>query len=207
MRSAALLRSLVVHVVVFAATAALAAGAATAGTSPSLGCPGATSKPFTPWLDPASYTLAPGGAFEGATSPWQLTNGAKLVTGNEPFKVHAKTDSGALSIAAGASATSPAFCVGLGYPTFRLFATGGNLLSPLRVDVIYKTAIGTITQPVGVILAKSSWGPTLPQLVVANVTGLASLDGVTSSVRLRFTAMGTAAWKIDDVYVDPWKIT
>jgi hypothetical protein len=191
-------------VVVVAAMLMAASTAASAETS--IGCPGAPSRPFMPWLDPASYTLAPGGSFEATTS-WQLTGGANLVSGNEPFKVRASTDTHSLSIPAGATATSPAFCVGLGYPTTRLFAVGGNLTSPLKVDVIYKTALGTVTQPVGLIPVKAAWGPTLPQLLLANATGLLSLDGLTSSVRLRFTALGTAGWRIDDVYVDPFKTT
>jgi hypothetical protein len=185
----------------------LATGAATAGAGLSLGCPGTMSQPFVPWLDPASYTLAPGGAFESATTSWKLANGSRLVAGNEPFKVHARTDAQSLSIPAGGSATSPAFCVGLGYPTLRFFATGGNLLSPLKVEVIYKTALGTVTQPVGLVPVTGSSGPTPQQLMLANVTGLTSLDGLTSSVQLRFTALGTAGWKVDDVYVDPWKTT
>jgi hypothetical protein len=189
-----------------ACIAGLATGAS-AGTRSALGCPGATSRPFLPWLDPFSYTLAPGGGFEGQASAWKLTGGSKLVSGNEPFKVSAKADSMSLSIPAGGSATSPAFCVGLGYPTVRLFATGGNLTSLLKIEVVYKTVLGTVTQPVGVVLPRSSWGPTLPQLLVANATGLLSLDGLTSSVQVRFTALGTAGWKIDDVYVDPWKTT
>jgi hypothetical protein len=157
-------------------------------------------------LDPASYTLAPGGAFEDTTS-WQLTGGAKVVLGNEPFKVRRATDAKSLAIPAGATATSPAFCVGLGYPTLRFFATGGNLTSPLEVEAIYSTALGTITQPVGVVLARSTWSPTPPQLLLANVTGLLALNGLTSNIRLRFTALGGAGWRIDDVYVDPWKTT
>jgi hypothetical protein len=102
---------------------------------------------------------------------------------------------------------SPSFCVGLGYPTVRFFAVGGNIASPLRVDVIYSTVVGTVTQPVGVVTPRATWGPTLPQLLLANATGLLSLNGLTSSVRLRFTAVGGAGWRIDDVYVDPWKTT
>jgi hypothetical protein len=190
-----------------AAAAALAAsGATTASAGTSLGCPGTASHPFLPWLDPASYTLAPGGAFEG-TSSWQLAGGAKVVSGNEPFKVRSATDARSLTIPAGATATSPAFCVGLGYPTLRFFAVGGSLTSPLKVEVIYSTVLGTITQPVGLVLPRTTWGPTPPQLLLANVTGLLSLNGLTSTVRLRFTGLGSVGWRVDDVYVDPWKTT
>jgi len=98
-------------------------------------------------------------------------------------------------------------CVGLGHPTLRLFATGGNLISPLKVEVIYRTALGVVHQPVASVTAQRAWAPTAPMLILANVTGLLSLDGLTSTVQFRFTAPGSAGWQIDDVYVDPWKVT
>jgi len=187
--------------------ATLAATGATATASTSLGCPGTASRPFLRWLDPVSYTPVPGGAFEEATTSWRLGGGSRIVAGNEPFRVGRATDARSLAIPAGGTATSPAFCVGLGYPTLRFFATGGNLASPLEVEVIYSTALGTVTQPVGLVLARSAWGPTPPQVLLANVTGLLALDGLTSSVKLRFTALGSSGWNVDDVYVDPWKTT
>jgi hypothetical protein len=53
----------------------------------------------------------------------------------------------------------------------------------------------------------SAWGPTLQIPLLANVTGLTSLNGLTTTVRLRFASAGSVGWKIDDVYVDPWKVT
>jgi hypothetical protein len=178
-----------------------------ASATTTLGCAGNVSHPFLRWLDPASYTLAPGGAFEGTISGWKVSGGTSVVVGNEPFKVHGATDARSLSIPAGGSATSAPFCVGLGYPTIRFFATGGGLLSPLKVEVIYTTALGTLTHPIGLIPVQRSWSPTPQQLLLANFTGLLSLDGLTSTVQLRFTPVGGAGWKIDDLYVDPWKVT
>ena len=188
----------------FALLTTLAVGAG--GASAAASCQGSVSQPFLPWLDVASYVLAPQGNFETATS-WKLAGGARIVSGNETFNVGGASDSKALAIPAGGSATTPWQCVGLGHPTIRFFATGGDLLSPLKVEVIYKTVLGTVTQPVSLVPASSSWKPTLPLPFLANVTGLLSLDGVTSSVQFRFTALGNTGWKIDDVYVDPWKVT
>ena len=43
----------------------------------------ALSQPFAAWNDNSQYELAPGGDFE---SPgWTLSNGAKMVSGSEPF--------------------------------------------------------------------------------------------------------------------------
>lgn len=172
-----------------------------------ISCPGIVEHPFLRWVDPAAYTLAPGGDFEGKATGWQLSGGAKLVTGNEPFKVHRPTDARSLALPAGASALSPVFCAGLGEPTLRLFAVGGNLLSTLKVEAVYATALGKTTQLVTLVPAKGAWGPTLQTPMLANLVGLTSLDGLTTTVQLRFTSLGTAGWKIDDVYVDPWKVT
>jgi hypothetical protein len=172
-----------------------------------LGCAGSSVRTFSPWLDPFLYTLAPGGSFEEPSTSWTLAGGAKRVAGNEPFNVRAAGDAWSLSIPAGGSATSPAFCVGVLYPTVRFFAVGGGLLSPLRVDATYDTLLGTVTHPVGIIPGSRTWQPTLPQLLVANLTGLTALKGLTSSVKLSLTAVGTNGWNVDDVYVDPWKVT
>jgi hypothetical protein len=49
----------------------------------------------------------------------------------------------------------------------------------------------------------SKWAPTEPMLILANITGVLSLDGLTTTAQLRFTARGTS-YKIDDLYVDPF---
>jgi hypothetical protein len=187
-----------------AALALTVSSPASAGLLP-IFCPGTTSTPFLRWLDPLQYTLAPGGDFEGRTA-WALTGGAKVVSGNEPFRVTRSTDTRSLSVPAGASALTPPVCVGLLDPTLRFFAVGGNSSSSLRVDVVYKTILGTVTQRVASVGTAKAWGPTPPYLFLANITGLLSLNGLTSSVQFRFTATGSAGWQIDDVYVDPFKI-
>ena len=195
--------------VAYAAIAAcvVAISPASAGGTAGISCPGTVEHPFLRWVDPAAYTLAPGGDFEGKATGWQLSGGAKLVTGNEPFKVHRPTDARSLALPAGASALSLGFCAGLGEPTLRFFAVGGNLLSTLKVEAVYTTALGKTTQLVTLVPAKGAWGPTLQTPMLANLVGLTSLDGLTTTVQLRFTSLGTAGWKIDDVYVDPWKVT
>ena len=191
-----------------ASTAAvLALGTSARPAAAAATCGGTVEHPFRPWVDPAAYTLTPGGTFESSTPSWKLAGGAKLVAGNEPFEVHGSADRKALSIPAGGSATSPAQCVDLVSPTLRFFAVGGSPTSLLKVDVIYRTVLGTFTQPVTLIPAKRSWGPTTQALILANATGLLSLDGLTSSVQFRFTALGSSGWQVDDVYVDPWKTT
>jgi hypothetical protein len=166
----------------------------------------ATSHPFLPWLDIASYIPAPDGGFEAGAKGWDL-DGATPVAGNETFKVGGSADDTALRVPAGGSATSPAFCVGLEHPTARLFAkrVGGSLLSTLRVDVEFEDALGkTNYLPIGLVaLNGGSWQPTLPMLMVANLLPL--LPGAHTPVALRFVPQGGGSWLVDDVYVDPYK--
>src|SRR3954467_1607300 len=129
----------------------------------------ATSHPFLPWLDIASYVPAPDGGFEAGAKGWDL-NGATTVAGNETFKVGGSADDTALRVPAGGSATSPAFCVGLEHPTARLFAkrVGGSLLSTLRVDVQFQDALGkTDYLPIGLVaLNGGAWQAPPPQTLV-----------------------------------------
>ena len=168
------------------------------------GCPGALTTPFLPWADIDQYWLASGGTFE-AKSTWSLAGGAAIASGNETFYVGSKTDSHSLSIPAGGSATTPSTCITFLSPVMRFFATGGNATSPLKVEAIVSTASGTTQTEIASVGASTTWKPTPQILVLANLAALASPDG-TTSVKFRFSNPGTAAWKIDDVYVDPWRL-
>lgn len=162
-------------------------------------------QPFLRWLDPAQYTLLPGGTFEKAPSGWTLS-GARVAPGNESYYVHGKGESKSLSLPRGSGATSAVICVGLGHPTMRFFAKaeGGLPTAALQVDVKFELITGTVvTLPIGVALAGAhrSWQPTLPMTVIANLLPL--LPGQRTPVAFRFTPVGAASWSIDDVYVDP----
>jgi len=167
-------------------------------------CPTLSSKQvFRPWLDVAQYVPAPGGTAESTTG-WKLEGGAKLVAGNEPWKV-AGSGTRSLALPAGAKATTSAACVGLGHPTMRFFAkrTSGTVLSTLKVEVLFDGLGGLVKSlPIGVVLGGSNWQPTLPFPVVANLLPL--LPGQMTPVAFRFTAVG-GTWQVDDVYVDPWR--
>lgn len=161
-------------------------------------------QPFTRWLDPNNYFLAPNGGFESGASHWSL-DGASVVDGNEPYYVHGADESRSLSIPAGAGATSDTSCVGLNEPTVRLFvkSSSPSLLSKLKVEVLYEDATGTVrSATIGSIpaLGATSWTPHVPMTIVAN---LLALVGDKTPVQFRFTAQGSAGWQIDDLYVDP----
>jgi hypothetical protein len=188
---------------------ALALGAATdarAGLLAPSGCPArALSQPFLPWGDPASYFLAPGGGFETADGGWSLTGGATRVAGNEPFHAASASDASSLRLPAGSSATSPSFCVAADEPTVRLFARGpGSLLSGLAVEAEVQNLGVPLVLPVGVVPGLSSaWAPTLPAVFSLSLDQLV-LPG-DAVVRLRFRPLLWGEWRVDDVYVDPFK--
>jgi hypothetical protein len=164
------------------------------------------SQPFMPWADPASYTLAPDGGFEEGGSSWSLNGGASVGSGNESYNVRNAGDTHSLKLPSGSSAKSATMCVGLEHPTLRLFARNtGSPLSTLKVAVHFEDAAGNVhSLPIGVVAAGSSWQPTQPMLVTANL--LALLPGEQTPVAFEFTPLGFGGnWRIDDVYVDPYR--
>jgi len=160
-------------------------------------------RPFARWLDPAAYTLVPGGTFASGPA-WAATN-AREVSDNEPWYVHGAEPARALALKGRASVTSPALCVGLEHPTLRFFARNtGSVLDTLQVEVLFEDAGGTVRAlPIGLVLGGPGWAPTLPLPVVANLLPL--LPGQHTAVAFRFSTSGLlSSWKIDGVYVDPY---
>ena len=179
---------------------ALAASVAPASAGLGLSCPSPTSTPFAPWSDEANYAFVPDGGFEGGGSGWSLSGGARVVSGNESFYVHSKTDKTSLSLPAGASATSPPMCISLLSSKMR-FVVLGNSSSSVKVQVIYRGLLSSVLGIFdgGTISAGGSWKPS-PAIGMLGGT----LPLLTQSVSFRFTALNGAV-AIDDVYLDPMK--
>jgi hypothetical protein len=190
------------------AVAAVGMGAAQpAGAA--VGCPDrALSQPFLRWLDLAHYTLAPNGGLESGSQGWSLSR-AKVVSGSESFYVRAKTDRYSLSLPSGSSARTGTTCVTLlDPPTVRFFARNtGSLLSTLKVEALYKDIFGTPrAQTLAFLVGTSSWRPTLPLPFLATVQHPPLVTDGKVDVAFRFTPLGSlGGWRIDDVYVDPFK--
>jgi hypothetical protein len=190
------------------AIVAAAFGASTANADILNPCGQTLTQPFLPWLDPASYAAVPGGDFESRAAGWTLRSGAQVVSGNESSYVHGSGDSYSLSLPAGSSATGAASCVGLLSPTTRLFVRNvGSPLGLLRVDLVYPNLLGqSVTAPIGLVSAGSAWAPTLPMLVLADLTVPPLVTNGMVAVSFRFTPVGVgAAFLIDDDYVDPYQ--
>jgi hypothetical protein len=204
------IRRLALAIGVFAAASALAAPTARPGLllpPPPVERCGGSSQIFSPWGDSAYYQLAPGGSFEPGSFPWLLTRGARVVDGNEPFFVGGTGHSRSLYLPSGSTAYSPPACFGLGHWNVRFFAMNtGSRHSTLRVSVVVQHLLGALAILDGGTVSHSGvWQPS-PKigLLVSNLTS--PLGG--RSISFRFTPTGSgAAWRIDDVYVDPWKGT
>lgn len=162
------------------------------------------AQPFARWGDNSSYVLAPQGSFESGAGAWSL-NKAAIDSGNEAYHVGGASDSHSLKISSGGSAVTSTMCVGLDRPTLRFFArsSGGLLsLSTMAVSVRFETSLGLVAElPIGVVLPNTTWQPSLPLPILANLLPL--LPGQMTPVQFRFTPVGGSSWWIDDVYVDP----
>ena len=150
-----------------------------------------TAKTFAPWLDQSNYKPAPGGDIEAGSPSWTLTGGARIVDGNASQQVGGAGDDSSLQLAPGASATSPASCVGLAEPTIRMFATG-----PVTGLVLVQAVYNGVGLPAGVATG-GAWSPTLPML-----TGLGLLG---KQFSIRVTNIGVSTMRVDDVYIDPYR--
>lgn len=197
-------RALLAAITTAVATAAIAAPAS-AGilTASATDCGDESlSKPFAVFGDYSQYKIVPGGSFEGALTNWTLAGKAKVVKGNEPWKVGGSTHSKSLVLPAGSTAVTAPTCVGIEEPTLRFFAKkNSGLLSTLAVTVYVKTSLGLVVPvPVGVLGGNGQWKPGPQMLIVANLLPLLPNDR--TPVAFGFTPL-LGDWQIDDVYVDP----
>jgi hypothetical protein len=201
-------RRTLIGVVATTVTTLAAAGSASAGVlvkSAQDCAEQALSQPFTPWNDGMSYTLVPNGGVEAGATGWRLSGGARVVSGNEPWRVNGGGDSASLRLPAGSSAVSPPLCVGVEHPTLRFFGRkNSGLLSTLAVSAVVKTSLGLqVELPFGVLLAGNQWKPSPAYLYLGNLLNL--LPGQYTDISFRFTPLLGGDWQIDDVYVDPFR--
>lgn len=164
-------------------------------------CDAQVVQPFSRFGDDNNYVLVPGGAFESGDPAWKLAGGAKVVRGNESFYVNDRYDQQSLSLPQGSTATSPAMCFAPGDWHFRLFVSGSG---SVRVKVVVKSLLGVLsTLDGGTVKAGSTWRPSPEvEVLLTNVCGLVSTD----SLSLRLTPTSGSNVRVDDVYLDPWRV-
>ncbi len=164
---------------------------------------------FAPYGDLSYYARLLNGDFEGGSTGWSLSGGARLVSGNEPAFISGdRNDSHSLLLPGGSSAYSGTVCFALGDWNLRLFTKNvGSPSGVLHVQVVVPSLVGGLLTVLdgGYVSGNGAWAPS-PRLELAlcNVTSLVG----TKAVAFRFTPVGRgAAYQIDDVYLDPWKGT
>jgi hypothetical protein len=164
-------------------------------------CDTKASQPFARWGDYNSYVLVPGGSFEAGATGWKLNGGAKVVSGNESFYVHSSADRYSLYLPSGSSVTTPPMCFAAGDWHVRFFSAGSGTI---RVKIVVKSLLGVLSVlDGGSVSSGSTWKPSPQvQLLLTNVCGLLATD----SISLRITPANTTGLRIDDVYLDPWKV-
>jgi hypothetical protein len=139
----------------------------------------------------------------GATG-WTLSGGATVVSGNQPFF---KSGSHSLSLPSGSRALSPATCIGPYALSLRMFGSdvngrdGGAHVRVLWYGLLNKLLGAT---DYATFNPGSGWSPTASVNSSGGFNLLLPLLGSTSA-RIELTPVGSgSAWKVDDVYVDPW---
>jgi hypothetical protein len=179
------------------------------GTGSASYCDPTAKKAFARWGDTANYARLYNGDFERGSLGWNLSGGAKIVAGNEPFFLSGDgSNSRSLLVPSGGSAYSGTVCFALGDWHLRMVMRNvGSRTGALRVQVVVPSLVGGLLAVLdgGTVSGSGAWAPS-PRLALA-LSNVTSLLG-TRAVAFRFTPVGAgAAYQLDDVYLDPWKGT
>ena len=165
----------------------------------------ASSQVFASWGDAAEYVPAPQGDAEDI-SAWDLDDDVSIVQENAPFSSGFRS----LLLNDGGEAVTPVMCISAFHPTIRFFAANtGSPESTLEVEVIYEDLDGHRKKlKIARLRGSEDWRPSLVVPIHVNRLAAASEDGLTA-VALKFKAKDVKSkgrgWKLDDLYVDPWK--
>jgi hypothetical protein len=175
--------------------------------------------PFTRFGDYLDYVLAPDGSFENGAAGWQLDGGAKLVD----------TDKGrSLQMPEDATAISPAMCLDLNFPHFRMYhrvvkpktSLLGGLLglvlgdqddARVKVEVIYHEVENPVWTEMARFDGDEGIGAGNGWRLSKKINLEPQLGGPEPGARqaaLRFTvekARDRESVLLDDIYVDPMR--
>jgi hypothetical protein len=183
------------------ATAALAVSAspALAGTT---ACSGATTSPvFSPWGDAALYTPFKGAGFESGASGWSWGGKANIVAGDDATLVGA-IGTHAVDIPGGGLAKSPWLCVDSTMPSMRFMVrrvsgTGDLTVKGTLAGTGFSAAIVTT------VAGTATWQPSAIVYFPSVFTTLVANGGL--NAQFQFVADAGTVYRIDDVYMDPYK--
>ena len=121
--------------------AGVAAIVAVPGGKAALACSGSL-QPFAQFGDNRSYTFGANGGLESGSTGWTLSGGS-VVSGNESYFVHSRSDGNSLSLGSGGNALSPKLCMGTTSTVTRFFVRSGNG-GRVRVQVVLKGLLGQV---------------------------------------------------------------
>lgn len=179
------------------------AATAKAGLGLNLGAAscGPTAPVFSPWGDQHQYFLAPNGGFEAGSSGWNLSGGAHVVSGNEPFYIHSKQDSSSLYLPDGGVADLPSVCFGSNTPGIRFLAMSPAGSATVHVRIIAHGLLGVLAiLDGGTYRVGPSWAPTVNFGTTFSQLNSTLLGA--KSIEIVLSASGPV--QLDDVYLDPF---
>ncbi|MFN8082066.1 MAG: hypothetical protein U0Q19_21105 [Kineosporiaceae bacterium] len=162
-----------------------------------------TSQAFKAYSDTNEYFLPQEGGFEASWLNGWVASNATIVTGNSPYYLTGnRSDSRSLKLNAGGSVISQVICVIQGEDSIRFaYRSPGVSGATLRVDISVLSALGTAYSGYTLTDAGAGWKIS-PRMAIPNKVDYTGGQ----SLKIKFTATGTsAAWQVDDVFVDPWR--
>lgn len=162
-----------------------------------------TSQVFKAYGDTNEYFLPQEGGFETSRLNGWVASNAGIVSGNSPFYLTGnRYDSRSLKLNAGGSVTSEVICVVPGEDSIRFaYRSPGVSGATVRVDISVLSALGTASAAYTLTDTGAGWKVS-PRLAIPNKVDYTGAQ----SLKIKFTATGTsAAWQVDEVFVDPWR--
>jgi hypothetical protein len=165
---------------------------------------GAMTQPFAGFGDYHDYYAIQNNGFESGATGWTLSGGARVVDGNEPYGVN-NGGASSLYLPSGSSALGPAACINVLSPYLRFFAQDSGSDRGLTAQVLFYGLTGNL---LGVLnLATLAPGDHRAWQPSSRVSSALALPLATTSFRLKLVPNGWgSAWRVDDVFVDPWVI-
>lgn len=163
----------------------------------------ASSAPFSQFGDDGRYALLTNGTLETG-GPARRSGKRSIVSENESFHLHAAGDTRSLQLGSGDSVAFHAMCLPRLNPDFRFVARAVAGTGSLKLQVQYGPAGRMHAVQLGTLAAGdySSWAatPALPFLDGAKRL----VDQVKGNVWLVLSVAGSATWRVDDLYIDPY---
>ncbi len=163
----------------------------------------AESQAFSRWGDTRSYFRVSNGGFESALTGWE-SFGTSIVAENEPWLLGGGSDGRSVAIPTGGSVTMRPHCVRANEDVVRMLIKSPGIGSSLTIRATtWNPSTGAWGWQEQTIWGVSTgWRPTEPMRFqnVTNTTG-------TQLLSIKVTNLGLGTWRLDDVYVDPYRGT